>query len=1325
MTVVDAYPLTSLQAGMLYHSAYDAASATYHDIQTTTLRGVFDEAALGQALAELAARHAVLRTSFDLAGFSEPIQLVHSGARIPLEVTDLSGLAPTDARAGVARWLAAERGRPLDWGRPPLLRAHVHRLPLGRFALSLSFHHAILDGWSVASLVTELLRRYLARLSGDPLPVAPPSASFRDLVAAERAALRSPASEAFWREVVADAPESRLPRRPGHPHDGPGGLGTVRDHVAADTFAGLRRAARRLGVPLRTVLLAAHLRVIGLLTGQVEVLTGMVTHARPETDAGDEVLGLFLNSVPVRITLDAPSWAELVRSVFAAEVALLPHRSYPLFEIQRLAGRSPLLDTLFDYRDFHVYGAVTGDERLEFVDDEFFEQTNLPLTAGFNRSRTEGRLELVLSYDTAEFAAEQVAAVLELYRRALAAVTDPDGDPGPTAPYLAGGDAEVIERCNATGRPMPDGCLPELVAARAALTPDAPAVCVDGGWTSYADTLAGAHRVARLLAGHGVAGEHVVAVLLDRGPELVPALLAILVAHGAYLPLQPDDPPDRLAFMIADAGARVVVTTSALAGRLPALPGVRVILLDIESDTEPATELDTRPSGGPVAPRGRPHPDSLAYVIFTSGSTGRPKGVGISHRAIANRLHWMQETFRLTDQDRVLHKTPYGFDVSVWELFWPLLAGAGLVVAPPGAHRDPDRLAELIDRERVTTLHFVPGMLEAFLDSGRGLAGVRRVICSGEALPAALADRFLREHPAVELHNLYGPTEAAVDVTWHHCRPGEPTVPIGRPIANTAVDILDPLGHPTPVGVAGELCLRGVQVARGYLNRPGLTAQRFVATASGERRYRTGDLARLRPDGEIEYLGRLDDQVKIRGQRVEPGEIRARLVEQPEIRSAAVVVRDGVLVAYLVPETETETPGGGRGGAGTGTGSGLQGIDWRARLRTHLPEHMLPGHYVAVEALPLTRNGKLDRAALPAPDGPTRRGDYRAPRDPLEARLATLWEETLGVTAVGVHDDFFELGGHSLLALRLTARLRAELGHELPIGAVLTAPTVAGLARVLRRPGGHGPAERLVPLRATGTRTPIFLVHALGGQVFRYLPLARRLGEDQPVYAVAARGLAQDGDPHATMAEMVDDYVALVREARPHGPYVLGGFCIGGNIALELARRLRSLGEDVPLVVLFFSGAGEPVVASSLQDDTALMLHALAGGPLEVDLDGLRALDPDARLHAVIQASAEAGTLAPDTADIEQARTFLRVFRANAHAVGHHRSEPYDGDVALFSPTVDPDAPLSDLGWSDVVTGSLELAPIHGEGYTILYEPQVADAAVTMRRWMDHGVRSD
>ncbi|GAA2381562.1 hypothetical protein GCM10010404_42370 [Nonomuraea africana] len=1284
--VEDAYPLATLQAGMLYHSAYEPDALTYHDLTTVTLRGRFDRAAFEAALAELAARHPVLRTSIDLTRFSEPLQLVHRSAVIPLEVTDLSG----DPEGGerVKEWSEREKRRPFDWSAPPLARVHVHLLAAGHFAFSLSFHHAILDGWSVASLITELFRRYHAHLSGEPLPVTAPSARFRDLVAGERAALSSAESREFWLERVADAPETRLPRLPGHAAEGESLVEVLRTPVPAALLAELERVARSLRVPLRTVLLAVHLRVLGLVTGAPEVMTGLVTHGRPESEAGEEVLGLFLNTVPLRIDVTAPSWAALVRRVFDAEVALLPHRRYPLFEIQRASGRAPLLDVLFDFRDFHVYRGMPG---IEVVDQEFFEQTDLPFATSFTRAREHGGFELAIAYDRTQFGAEQVAAVRDHYLTALRQATDTEADPRPAAPYLARG-AAAIERWNDTARSYDVAPLHEIIAAQVARTPTAPAVCYDGVWLTYRQLTARARAVSHRLIAAGTVPGDVVGVCMERGPELLPALLGVLGAGAAYLPLEPSLPAERLAYMIGEAGARTVLATADTAALLPDGVALRV-------------------DGAAAGPLGRlpeVHPDALAYVIFTSGSTGRPKGVGVSHRAIANRLRWMQETFPLTHADRVAQKTPIGFDVSVWELFWPLTAGAGLVVARPEGHKDSAYLAELITSQRITTLHFVPSMLAVFLDEPLLPETMRRVICSGEALPAELAGRFLDRLPHTELHNLYGPTEAAVDVSWHACRPGETTVPIGRPIANTRMEILDERGERVPVGTPGELCLGGVQLARGYVNRPGLTAERFVPDPygpPGARLYRTGDVARWLPGGEVEYLGRSDFQVKIRGQRVELGEIEAVLAAQPEVRSAVVTLREERLVGYVVLEPGAE----------------IDGTALAVRLRGRLPEHMVPASWVALEALPVTVNGKLDRAALPAPGEPGRER-YVPPRDPFEARLAVLWEETLGVRAVSVHDDFFALGGHSLLALRLTMRLRKELGRDVALSTVLTAPTVALLAAELRRPQDNdGAPERIVPLRPGGDRTPIFLFHALGGQVFRYLPLTRHLGADQPVYAIQAAGLAPGEEPHATLEEMVDDYVAHLLKIRPHGPYVLGGFCIGGNIALESARRLRAMGEQVPLVALFYSDADEPVLRASLEDDAVLLMHALAGGPVQVELDDLHRMDPEQRLLTVIDAAARADTLQPDTADLNQARRFVKVFRANAHAVGHYRHEPYDGDVLLFSPAENGAAP-GDMGWGSVVTGRLRISPILGERFTVLYEPLVADAAAELRSSIDHGL---
>jgi amino acid adenylation domain-containing protein len=876
-------------------------------------------------------------------------------------------------------------------------------------------------------------------------------------------------------------------------------------------------------------------------------------------------------------------------------------------------------------------------------------------------------------------------------------------------------DAGLVRGWNATQVAWPGpAVLPAMVAAQAAATPDAPALITADATISYAEFSTGVNRLARYLTATGTVPGDIVAVLLERGPDLLTAVHAVQAAGAAYLPLDPDLPPARTGYMCATAGARLVITTTALAPLLDGVPGdgppARLLL-----DTS-AAQIAAQPAAAP--PVTIPA-SALAYVIYTSGSTGQPKGAAISHQAIANRLRWMQQALPLTPADRVAHKTPATFDVSVWELFWPLTAGAAIVIAAPGGHRDTGYLTRLYADHHVTTAHFVPSLLDPFLDEpglAARLPALRQVICSGEALTPALADRFHRALPHAALHNLYGPTEAAVDVTWHRCAPGEDPLPIGTPIANTRIHILDPASQPAPIGVPGELCIAGTQLADGYLSAPALTAAAFTPDPDGPpgtRRYHTGDLARWLPNGQLDYLGRIDNQIKIRGIRIEPGEIEAALTAHPGVRAAAVHAwphpAGPRLTAYTIPADPAAPP------------DPQQLHDY---LATTLPSPMIPASYHTLDTLPLTPSGKLNRKALPTPAAPTPE-HYQPPSDQIEARLATIWEKLFGIPAIGTTDDFFALGGHSLLALRLAVRIRQELGRELPVATVLAAPTIRQLADEVRRPDDLGTVSPIVPLRTTGDRPALFLSHALGGQVFRYRPLAARLGDDQPVYTIPARGLLPGEEPHETLEQMVDDYTRCIRAIRPHGPYVLGGFCIGGNIALEVARRLRADGEEVPVVFPVWSSADEPVVRSSLEDETMLMIHALAGGVnvLEtVDLDELRGLSTDERLVAVVSAAAREQRLRPDTADLEQARRYLRVFRANAHAVGYYRHEPYDGDVVLLQPAEDPEiTPGDDFGWRKVVAGRFAIAPIRGTRFTSVYEPLVDDMAAQIRRWMDHG----
>jgi amino acid adenylation domain-containing protein len=800
-------------------------------------------------------------------------------------------------------------------------------------------------------------------------------------------------------------------------------------------------------------------------------------------------------------------------------------------------------------------------------------------------------------------------------------------------------------------------------------------------------------------------------VFLERGPGLVTAVHAVAGAGGAYLPLEPEYPDERLGFLVGDSGARVVVTSEGLADRVRGFvpAGVRVVVMGRDR--------------GPVLSRPvRVGPEALAYVIYTSGSTGRPKGVGVSHRAIASRLWWMRDLVGIGPGDRVAVKTPFSFDVSVWELFLPALAGAGQVIAGPGAHRDSAALLGLIEAGQVTVAHFVPSMLDAFLAepgvSSRA-ACLRVIVCSGEALSPALVGRVHELLPGAELYNLYGPTEAAVDVTWHRCRAGESPVPIGAAVPHTRIEILDPALGRVPAGVAGELCIGGVQVARGYLGRPGLTASVFVPDPYGEpgqRLYRTGDRARIGRHGAVEFLGRADGQVKIRGIRIELGEVRAELERDPLVRAAAVLVRqapDGpVLTGYLVPRD-----------------GGLPG-DWRAHLARHMPGHLIPAQIVVLDALPVTPNGKLDTRALlaRAAAGVSTGAPFTPPATGTQHAVAAIWAEVLARPGpLSIHDNFFDLGGHSILALRMAMRLREAFDTEIPIASLLAAPTIEKFAAELdARTGATVTAgeDRIVPLRRAGDRPPLIFIHALGGQVFRYEAVARHLGEDQPVWAIPAPGLTQRAKPESDLDTMARAYASLIREAVPADGYVVGGFCIGGNIALEVARHLAGSGARIHAVFPVWSSVDEPVARASLHDDVVMMNHALAGGFADVEPRDLVGRTPEEQLLAVIRSASENDVLQVTTTDLDEIRRYLEVFRANAHAVGDYRHRPWPGRVVLFMPEDDPHVTADDdQGWSTVAIASFAIQPIPGSRYTAVHEPNASTLAALMRGHIDQAMR--
>ncbi|HEV7516642.1 MAG TPA: amino acid adenylation domain-containing protein, partial [Thermoanaerobaculia bacterium] len=981
--VEDAYPLSHLQAGMIFHHELSGSAGLYHNVLGLHLRIELDAAALRWALTQLATRHPVLRTSFDLERFSEPLQLVQRQGEIPLALLDLTALPAGRQQELLARRFTAA-GRPFDLRLAPLLRFEVCRLGPGSCQLLMAEHHAILDGWSVATLLAELFQLYLFRRGEAPALAAAPAPLFRDFVARERQTLETRESRDFWQASLHDRPSTVFPRWPlAGPVKAVAGYSprpSVRVPVDASLSASLKRLARVSGLPLKSLLLAVHLKVLSASLGP-DVITGLVANGRPEVDDGDRALGLFLNTLPFRLCLAPGSWLDLARQTLDAERALLPHRRYPLSELQRSLGDgAPLFEAAFNFVHFHTLDRVSRLGGLDVEGQGAVAETNFPLAVGFHVAG-ESQLALSIAYDPGRFPAAEVQALAGRFLRALADLSLHAEGPHSAAPLLAAAEEHQLlhEWNDAAAELGPDLCLHELFTAQADRRPDAIALIADEASLTYGELARQAAALAGRLRSLGVGPEIPVGLHLERSFELLTALLAVLEAGGAYVPLDPAFPRQRLAFQLADSGARLLLTRGEEGASL-APQGVRVLSLHGAAGTAGW-------AGGPgAAPEVGVHPDGLAYVIYTSGSTGRPNGVLLAHRGAVNLIRGASALLRAGPESRVLQLASPGFDAAVLETFVALANGASLCLVREEERRRPDLLAARVVRDGVTLAAATPSQLALLPEPALG--GLRTLIIGGEAFPEDLARRWA---PGRRLLNAYGPTEATIFATAALL--GEAGAPaIGRPVPNLAAHVLDAALAPLPIGVAGELVLAGAGLARGYLGHPGLTAERFVpdpfSATPGVRLYRTGDLVRRRPDGGLEFLGRRDDQVKVRGVRIELGEIEAALESHPAIGAAAALVRDDPpgerrLVAYLVPRPGREIPAA---------------EELRSFLADRLPEAMLPTAMVELAALPLTPSGKLDRRALPAPAVERRLArELVAPGDPVELELVKIWEEVLAV----------------------------------------------------------------------------------------------------------------------------------------------------------------------------------------------------------------------------------------------------------------------------------------------------------------------------------------
>lgn len=1301
------------QVGLWFIHETDPECSAYHIVFGAEVTA---DAGLGTRVKDildaLMREHDALRIGFR-PGEDGPTQWVQESVPLDVRHTDARDVDPQTLRDRIR----TDTRIPFDLSRPPLWRIHLYRTAETTWVFTVVTHHVACDFWSLALLLSEVR----SRLEGTPNRFKLDGSAFAAYAEQQHSFLTGGKSRALLDAEaarLADVPPSLdlygdRPRPPAPTYDG----GSVPFTLSAAATDAVRNLAREASATPYMVVLAAYFVLLSRLSGQSDILVGSPTSGRLQRQFRD-ALGNFVNTVVVRGEVDEKAtYREVLASVRERVLEAMRAQELPFpWLVRELApprdpSRTPL------------YQAGFAWDRLPFLNDmdEFFllepgsaaelsiagatlrpypvpqqeGQTDLWIEMGGER---DGVYSGVLRYNTDIF---EAGTARELAATFVTTVETLVHHPDEALQSLVRGDerqlAQLAEWGSGPERELPPARLPELFRDQALRTPDATAVVADGEEWSYARLLAAVEEVAGALRAAGVTAGDRVAVMAERGAPLVAALLGVLEADAAYVPLDPHLPVDRLTYMAEDSRARLLLGQERL--RESWLPGLPVLTLDDPGAGVSGTAVGETSDIGSAEPAATAA-SQPAYILYTSGSTGRPKGVAIPHRALVNLLLSMRENTGFSASDSLLAVTTISFDIAGLELFMPLVAGGRVLVCDSETAADGAALAARIEDSGATWMQATPTSWRMLRDAGWTGSARLNVLCGGEELPLDLA-QFLVGRVA-SLRNVYGPTETTI---WSTDGPVEPTsgIDIGRPLANTQLYVLDAQGRRVEPGFPGELWIGGDGLAIGYWGRAELTSERFVTglpAAPDERLYRTGDRARWTSDGRLLHHGRLDNQVKLRGYRIELSEVEAVLQAVDGVSATAVVIRDDRLVGYLVPEPGAE----------------LRPAEVKSEAAVFLPQYMVPSIMVVLDEMPLTANKKIDRNRLPAPTV-TSDATFEKPRDATEITLARMWTEILGITEVGVHDNFFDVGGHSLLAVRLSAAIREEWEVEIPISVLLRQGTIADLATIVRRGGQESSRAPIVTLReGEADRRPLFLFHPFGGTVFCYVELTRHLPPGRAVVAVEAPGIENEGEAEVTVEGMAARYIDYLKEIQPTGPYALGGWCFGGVIAYEVAGQLRAAGDEIEFIAAIDSRAPIEENIPEIADDATILswfardLAVPYGKTLTIEPEHLRALGGDAAFDHILERAAAIGVLAED-ADRGQILRYFEAYLANGIALQTYLPEPNDLDLLLLRAADEPEDYGPKLGWEALIKGSLQVIDVSGDHNSVMYPPHAAVAA--------------
>ncbi len=1335
-------PLSFAQRRLWFLDQLEAHGAAYNIPLALHMSGRLYIDALCHSLNTIVARHEALRTVF-AARDGEPVQVIVREMSIDLPVRDLSSLAEAERETAMLDVVNQAAQQRFDLAQGPLLRAAVLRLGPESHVLMLTLHHIVADGWSLGVLLAELATLYRTLRAGGapsdaelpPLPI-----QYADYAVWQQAWLQGDVLEnqlTFWKQHIDGAPTTlHLPTdRPRPPLQTFHGARHTLD-VPRSVSAALIERGQREGVTLFMTLFAAFQSLLHRYTGQDDLLIGVPIANRTHVET-EPLIGFFVNTLALRANLTGnPSFRELLHRVREVALSAYAHQDLPFEQLvqalqpERNASYTPLIQVLFVLQntplaEFELPGLV-----LTPIEDDG-SRVKFDLT--LDVTETADGLTAAFKYNTDLFDPPTIARMAgHFYTLLTEAIAEPERRVG-CLPLLSPAERhQILDEWNMTRLRFPESAgIHSLIETQALCRSQSVAVVFEDQQLTYAELNRRANQLAHHLRRLGVGPDVPVGICIARSAEIVVALLAVLKAGGAYVPLDPSYPSERLSTIARNAGLNVFVTQAALAERLC---DDRARLICIDTDWH---LVESQPDSNPPL---LTTADNLAYVLFTSGSTGSPKGVAVAHRQVLNYLHSIERRMNLPSGAAFATVSTFAADLGNTVIFPALCCGGSLHVIAEERISEPDAISAYMRQHAIDCIKIVPSHLAALLTATEPAQVLphKLLVLGGEAASWDLIAQVQSLKPECRVLNHYGPTESTVGVLTYpvheraaHQRSG--ILPLGRPLDNMQMYLLDRYGQPVPVGVPGELYIGGVQLARGYLNRPDLTAEKFVpdpfSTAPGQRLYKSGDLARYRGDGAIEFLGRIDQQVKIRGFRIELGEIEAALLRAPNVREAVVVARtettnNPYLVAYVVENNGTNKQTSTAQASDQGEDSSRFSVlcssqDLRAFLGQELPDYMVPAVIMPLAALPLTANGKIDRKALPAANvqSVARAEKLVAPRDTLELRLVQIWEALLNISPIGVSDNFFDLGGHSLLAVRLMSKIRDHLGQQLPLSTLFQSATIQDLAAVLRRHPGDRALSPLVALQPQGVLPPFFCVHPVGGSVLCYVELARQLGSERPFYAFQAPGIEGEHEPCTRLEDLAMRYVTALRSFQPEGPYLLGGWSMGGLVAFEMAQQLRAQGVSAVELILidsFVSECGaDAVSAVPISFGAALGLD-------EADLAaaGLEQLAPEQQFHTIVGLARRAHMLTPDV-DLAQLRRWFGVYQANRTAIRTYAARPYAGRLTLLKASAQPPNTDPLAGWEHLAAGGIETYTVPGTHFSLVKQPQVADLAACLQRWFE------